>query len=66
MSAATTFVRRTWNDADAAGLDPVAHLVYRSNRLGDDQRITNTGGGNTSSKVDAVDPLTGRAERVLW
>ena len=60
------FVTRAWNDADVATLDPVARLVYRSNRLGSDQRITNTGGGNTSSKIDSVDPLTGRAEEVLW
>ena len=59
------FVTRAWNDADVATLDPVARLVYRSNRLGSDQRITNTGGGNTSSKIDSVDPLTGRAEEVL-
>ena len=64
--APSPFVRRTWNESEAAGLDPVGLLVYRSNRLGDDQRVTNTGGGNTSSKVDARDPLTGRAERVLW
>ena len=60
------FVSRTWNDADAAKLDPVGLLVYRSNRLGDDQRVTNTGGGNTSSKVVEKDPLTGRSEQVLW
>ncbi len=72
MSSATitpakpSFVTRTWNDADAAKLDLVARLVYRSNRLGDDQRVTNTGGGNTSSKVDERDPLTGKVERVLW
>ena len=60
------FVRRTWNDADAAALDPVDLLVYRSNRLGDDQRVTNTGGGNTSSKTIERDPLTGREEAVLW
>jgi rhamnose utilization protein RhaD (predicted bifunctional aldolase and dehydrogenase) len=60
------FVTRTWKDADAAKLDPVDLLVYRSNRLGDDQRVTNTGGGNTSSKTTERDPLTGRTERVLW
>ena len=64
--AASAHVTRTWNDADAAPLDPVGLLVYRSNRLGDDQRITNTGGGNTSSKIDERDPLTGKPERVLW
>jgi rhamnose utilization protein RhaD (predicted bifunctional aldolase and dehydrogenase) len=55
-----------WDDAAAAGLDPVARLVYRSNLLGRDQRITNTGGGNTSSKVRAPDPLTGESVEVLW
>ena len=44
-------VTYAWDDAYASGLDPVARLVYRSNLLGADQRITNTGGGNTSSKV---------------
>ena len=47
-----------WDDA-AAALDPVGRLVYRSNLLGADRRITNTGGGNTSSKLTERDPLTG-------
>ena len=64
--ANTSFVTRTWKDDAAASLDPVALLVYRSNRLGDDQRVTNTGGGNTSSKITEKDPLTGKAETVLW
>jgi len=64
--APSRFVNRTWNDTDSARLDPVDLLVYRSNRLGDDQRVTNTGGGNTSSKVIETDPLTGSRERVLW
>jgi len=55
-----------WNDETAAGLDPVGRLVYRSNLLGQDQRITNTGGGNTSSKYSETDPLTGEAVEVLW
>ena len=58
-------VRYGWNDADAPS-DPVDRLVYRSNLLGFDQRITNTGGGNTSSKVDMPDPLTGETVEVLW
>ena len=68
MTIATTptFVTRTWNNSDASKLDPVGLLVYRSNRLGDDQRVTNTGGGNTSSKTEEKDPLSGRMERVLW
>ncbi|MGC4013739.1 MAG: bifunctional rhamnulose-1-phosphate aldolase/short-chain dehydrogenase [Luteolibacter sp.] len=55
-----------WEDSHAAGLDPVERLVYRSNLLGSDQRITNTGGGNTSSKVMEKDPLTGGQVEVLW
>ena len=56
MSSATTtqssafrHVNYGWDDAHAATLDPVERLVYRSNLLGADGRITNTGGGNTSS-----------------
>src|SRR6476659_3768436 len=55
-----------WDDATAAGLDPLGRLVYRSNLLGADGRITNTGGGNTSSKVTETDPLTGEPVEVLW
>jgi len=55
-----------WDDAKAATLDPVDRLVYRSNILGSDQRITNTGGGNTSSKITGKDPLTGEPVEVLW
>lgn len=60
------FVNFGWDDAKAASLDPVARLVYRSNLLGGDQRITNTGGGNTSSKITEKDPLTGQPVEVLW
>ena len=59
-------VSNLWNDADANKLDGVARLVYRSNQLGADQRITNTGGGNTSSKLVEKDPLTGKDTIVLW
>lgn len=55
-----------WDDAKAASLDPVERLVYRSNLLGSDQRITNTGGGNTSSKIIETDPVTGDEVEVLW
>lgn len=55
-----------WDDTAAAGLDAVGRLVYRSNRLGDDPQVTNTGGGNTSSKVTEADPLTGEPVDVLW
>jgi rhamnulose-1-phosphate aldolase/alcohol dehydrogenase len=60
------YVNYGWDDAKAASLDPVARLVYRSNLLGSDQRITNTGGGNTSSKIVEKDPLTGADTEVLW
>ena len=54
-----------WDDSKVPS-DPVERLVYRSNCLGADQRITNTGGGNTSSKVAENDPLTGGEVDVLW
>src|SRR5512134_2400395 len=60
------FVNYLWDDAKAASLDPVERLRYRSNLLGSDQRITNTGGGNTSSKIRMNDPLTGEEVDVLW
>lgn len=56
-------VKYGWDAAYAATLDPVARLVYRSNLLGSDQRITNTGGGNTSAKITERDPLTQRRSR---
>ena len=60
------YVNFGWDDAKAASLDPVGRLIYRSNLLGSDQRITNTGGGNTSSKITEKDPLTGQPTEVLW
>ncbi len=60
------YVNFLWDDAKATQLDPVGRLVYRSNLLGSDQRITNTGGGNTSSKIMEKDPLTGEEVEVLW
>ena len=55
-----------WDDAHAATLDEPNLLLYRSNLLGSDLRITNFGGGNTSAKISGVDPLTGEAVKVLW
>ncbi|HUK82848.1 MAG TPA: bifunctional rhamnulose-1-phosphate aldolase/short-chain dehydrogenase [Verrucomicrobiae bacterium] len=60
------FVNHRWDESTASKLDPVGQLVYRSNLLGGDQRITNTGGGNTSSKIMERDPLTGQSVEVLW
>ena len=59
------YLRDRWDDALAPS-DPVERLAYRSNLLGADARITNTGGGNTSSKIAGVDPLTGDPVDVLW
>jgi rhamnulose-1-phosphate aldolase/alcohol dehydrogenase len=60
------YVNYLWDETVASHLDPVGRLVYRSNLLGSDQRITNTGGGNTSAKVTEQDPLTGEKVEVLW
>ncbi len=61
-----SYVNFTWDDSKAQKLDPVGRLIYRSNLLGSDQRITNTGGGNTSSKITEKDPLTQENTEVLW
>ncbi|MGJ8694712.1 MAG: bifunctional rhamnulose-1-phosphate aldolase/short-chain dehydrogenase [Verrucomicrobiaceae bacterium] len=55
-----------WDDAQVAGMSAVERLAYRSNILGADQRITNTGGGNTSSKANETDPLSGEEVEILW
>jgi rhamnulose-1-phosphate aldolase/alcohol dehydrogenase len=57
-----------WDDAEAAKLagDEVGLLIYRSNILGADLRLTNYGGGNTSCKVMAKDPLTGIETEIMW
>ncbi len=59
-------VNYLWDDEVAVELDEVERLRYRSNLLGSDQRITNTGGGNTSSKIKMTDPLTGEQVDVMW
>jgi rhamnulose-1-phosphate aldolase/alcohol dehydrogenase len=64
--AAATSLPDLWDDAVAAGLDEPSQLLYRSNLLGADLRITNFGGGNTSAKIEAPDPLTRESVRVLW
>ncbi len=57
-----------WDDAVAASMvgDEVALLVYRSNLLGADLRLTNYGGGNTSCKANAIDPVSGKESEVMW
>lgn len=71
MSVKTTsfqYVSYLWDEAEAAKLagDEVALLIYRSNLLGADLRLTNYGGGNTSCKVNSKDPLTGEETEVMW
>ena len=60
------FLEDKWDEAVASKLDAPELLRYRSNLLGSDLRITNFGGGNTSSKLDGVDPVSGQPTRVLW
>jgi rhamnose utilization protein RhaD (predicted bifunctional aldolase and dehydrogenase)/NAD(P)-dependent dehydrogenase (short-subunit alcohol dehydrogenase family) len=64
---ATTHLKDLWNEAEAQKMagNQVGLLRYRSNLLGADLRITNFGGGNTSSKLELPDPFTGQPVRVL-
>jgi rhamnulose-1-phosphate aldolase/alcohol dehydrogenase len=55
-----------WDEAACAGFSEAELLLYRSNLLGSDLRITNYGGGNTSAKIEQADPLTQRPVPVLW
>jgi rhamnulose-1-phosphate aldolase/alcohol dehydrogenase len=70
MSVTATFkhVSYLWDEEKAASLagDEVALLLYRSNLLGADLRLTNYGGGNTSCKTIETDPLTGEETEVMW
>src|SRR5262245_20473410 len=59
-------VKYLWGDEEAEMLKGVDRLVYRSNKLGEDLTLTNTGGGNTSSKLMERDPLTTQDVEVLW
>ena len=60
------YLEDRWDDTVASKLDPRELLRYRSNLLGSDLRITNFGGGNTSSKLQEIDPLDGEQKTVLW
>lgn len=71
MSISTTenyfrTVKSEWDDDKAGNIDLLERLVYRSNLLGSDAYINNTGGGNTSSKLMETDPLTDEDVEVLW
>ena len=69
-TSATQFkhVSYLWDEQKAAALagDEVGLLIYRSNLLGADLRLTNYGGGNTSCKTNAKDPLTGKETEIMW
>ncbi len=59
-------LKNQWSDELAKSMSEQELLLYRSNLLGSDLRITNYGGGNTSAKIDMPDPLSGAQETVLW
>ena len=60
------YLEDRWNPETAKGMDEPELLRYRSNLLGSDLRITNFGGGNTSSKLSMQDPLSRQETTVLW
>jgi rhamnulose-1-phosphate aldolase/alcohol dehydrogenase len=62
------YVNYLWDEkkAQALGNNEVDLLIYRSNILGADLRITNFGGGNTSCKTIEKDPLTGEEKQIMW
>ena len=66
MPGQSRLLENRWDDSHAATLDEPGKLLYRSNLLGADKRITNYGGGNTSAKVMETDPLTGGKVKVMW
>ena len=66
IAPALPLLENRWDEAHAATLSPEMLLLYRSNLLGSDKRVTNYGGGNTSSKLPMTDILTGDGVTVLW
>jgi rhamnose utilization protein RhaD (predicted bifunctional aldolase and dehydrogenase)/NAD(P)-dependent dehydrogenase (short-subunit alcohol dehydrogenase family) len=60
------YLEDLWDESAASGMDEPELLRSRSNLLGSDLRITNFAGGNTSSKIEMADPLTGKDTKVLW
>lgn len=57
--------KNLWNDNDAAGLNPLDLLAYRSRLLAADRSVVNIFGGNTSVKSIEIDHA-GRSVNVLW
>ncbi|ANT61999.1 short-chain dehydrogenase [Salipiger sp. CCB-MM3] len=66
LTRAKDRLQNLWDSDKAAAMSEPEKLLYRSNLLGSDKRITNYGGGNTSAKVTERDPLTGSEVEVLW
>ena len=66
MASTLQFLEDKWDEALASTLDGPELLRYRSNLLGSDLRLTNFGGGNTSSKLDLADPLDSQTKQILW
>ncbi len=66
ITTAANRLSNLWDDSKAKEMTQPELLLYRSNLLGSDKRITNYGGGNTSAKVMQPDPLTGEMAEVLW
>jgi rhamnose utilization protein RhaD (predicted bifunctional aldolase and dehydrogenase)/NAD(P)-dependent dehydrogenase (short-subunit alcohol dehydrogenase family) len=66
MAGMLRFLEDKWDEKLAATLDGPELLRYRSNLLGSDLRITNFGGGNTSSKIEMTDPVDETKKEVLW
>lgn len=60
------YLKDLWNEEEVRGMDEPELLRYRSNLLGQDLRLTNFGGGNTSAKIPTRDPLTHETVDVLW
>ncbi len=58
--------KRNWSDSAASNMSESELLLYRSNLLGADLTITNYGGGNTSAKLEEIDPLSSKKVKVLW
>ena len=59
-------LKNRWDEDAVTGMSESDLLLYRSNLLGSDKRVTNYGGGNTSAKVTETDPLSGKDVEVLW
>lgn len=66
MTVTGNRLENLWDDTRAAAMSESEKLLYRSNLLGSDKRVTNYGGGNTSAKIMERDPLTGQMVEVLW